>query len=550
MDAPEETVHPARSIGRWVVRTVGFCAVLIPPIRMARIVRSGTPSQFADYWNMFPTVFRKDGWPSIRGLFILRNEHPVVLPKLSFWINHLLAGGSNISLGYWIIILGLAQVVVIAIMVRRIRDVPLWLQIALVVASSALLFGRLGSWNFVRAMSGSTWLLANVFVLVALSFECSPRRSPSLIFGVMASLSYGTGLMVWPALLAAGLIRDRKLRSHWRTIALGGVMAVVYLIMRRGSPSTASATRSPIHDLARNTAVVIGSSFGRERRGLDVALAVVIVGIGLLATTVVARRCHEESAPWVGLFVWGLLSSVLIADSRSHIVSDFGQSRYYSIGVLTTLAVLVLVAIAIRASVVLVPIAGLGLLSIAMLTWFTGASAASSNLDNNLSQDALAIALRIGVAHQSTQWTVLEPMPPIESLLRDTGQYPFNSDFTFGCGLIGTKLKSIDIRDAMPRGVTAIQSASASPWIPHGELFTGTVSAKPDCILVTDRDRNVVGAGASVEGTNQWHLKQSSHAQKLTAIAPAKLGSYRMYLRFPNSPNFYRVQSLAAQVGS
>lgn len=541
---------PVGSSVRRVILIAVAVGILFPAIRMVPLVRSGTPANFADYWNMVPTVFRADGWPSISGLFVLRNQHPMVVPKLMYWMNNQINGGSNISLGLWIIAIGLIQIAVVALMVRRVHDVSPWVKGGLVIVASALVFGRLGSWSFMRSMSGAAWLTANLFVLGALYFQASRRRSLVLVCGVLASLSYGTGLLVWPALLVAGLVRDKRFRSQWRTVAAGALMAATYLIMRHhtgGVPSTASPS---IRNLIHNAAVTLGSAIGGERTGLDVVVAGSMLFLGLASMGVLIRKGNEEMAPWAGLFAWGVGSALLISDGRSEYVGNFAQGRYYSIGALTVIAVLALIIIAMRPYRMALPAIGAVLVAICGLSLASGSAAVNTTLDQNLSQETLAIALRVGIAHRSTQWTILEPMPPIETVLKKTDHYPFNRDFTLGCGRIGTKLGTGEIAEPLPHGVSAVQTGRHSEFIPFGELFNGQVSKKPDCVLVTDANRQVIGAGSTVRLVDSKARAANPDAQSLSAIAPVGVGSYRVFARFPGSPTFYRVRSLYTVPGS
>ena len=474
----------------------------------------------------------------------------MVVPKLMYWLNNQVNGGSNTSLGLWIAAIGLAQVGVVSLMVRRLREVSPWVKGGLVIVASMLVFGRLGSWSFMRSMSGAAWLTANLLVLGALYFQSSRRRSLALVCGVLASLSYGTGLLVWPALLVAGLVRDKRLRSQWRTAAFGALMAGTYLIMRHHTASTPAAATPPIRDLVRNAAVTLGSVIGGERTGLDVVVAGVMVVLGIASMSVLIRKANEEMAPWAGLFAWGIGSALLISDGRSYIVGNFAQGRYYSIGALTAIAVLVLVVITLRPYRAASPAVGVLLVVVAGISWVNGGGAVRANLNQNLSQETLAIALRIGVAHQSTQWTVLEPMPPIERILKKTGQYPFNSDFTLGCGRMGTELGTGEIAESLPHGVTAVQAGRHADFIPFGELFSGQVSKKPDCIVVTDANRRVIGAGSTMRVVDSKARAANPQAQSLSAIAPAGAGAYRVFARFPGSSTFYRVRSLYTMPGS
>ena len=203
-DRESGTVRSGDPDGEPWRRAAPFLVVLvalIPPYRMLGQVIGGSALQFADYWLMIPRFTSQDGGLIAGGLFEFQSQ-PVVFPQLVYWLNIKLFAGSNTSLGLFVMALGLGQLFVVGHILRR-SSLAAAVQIALFLVASALIFDLNGTWSFAKSMSGTAWLSANLFALVAVLLRGSDRRLLSLVAAVLAAASYGTGIAVWPAVAAA-----------------------------------------------------------------------------------------------------------------------------------------------------------------------------------------------------------------------------------------------------------------------------------------------------------------------------------------------------------
>ncbi len=144
------------------------------PVDDRALLLDGSKLQYNDYWLMIDGTFRDNGLFDVGSLFTFQNEHPVVIPKLVYWLNAQVAAGSNITLGILVVVIVVLQVG----LVRRFlaeEDRPRPVGVVLLVVSSILLFSRQGAHNFFLGMSGIAWLSANLFALAALVARWTDR---------------------------------------------------------------------------------------------------------------------------------------------------------------------------------------------------------------------------------------------------------------------------------------------------------------------------------------------------------------------------------------
>ena len=222
----------------WVLGGYAVAALLalIPVVRMTRIVLDGSELQHDDYWLMLPRFLNADGGLGLGGLFHFHNGHPVVVPQLLYWLNVHAFSGSNISLGLFVIAIVLGQLVVIALLLRHSALGPVE-RMVMIVLSSALLFDLTGTWNFAKSMSGAAWFSANLFALVAVYLRSRDRQWPAFVVAILAAMSYGTGIVAWPAVIATGICR-RPIKECWREWPYVVGFAATLTWYRLAAPST------------------------------------------------------------------------------------------------------------------------------------------------------------------------------------------------------------------------------------------------------------------------------------------------------------------------
>src|SRR5690606_29160078 len=107
------------------------------------------------------------------------------------WLNVVVFAGSNITLGLFVVLLGLAQAVVLWRIVPQSRATARAGTAAVVVVAGAALFAPHGAWSFLRSMSGAAWLMANALAAGAVVVRARGHRLPALGLALLAAMSYG-----------------------------------------------------------------------------------------------------------------------------------------------------------------------------------------------------------------------------------------------------------------------------------------------------------------------------------------------------------------------
>jgi len=483
---------------------------LAPAISMLVIVQGGNPMQWLDYWDVLPRVTNSDGSFAPRGMFEYQNEHPVAIPALIYWVNAHLTGGSNVALGTLVVAIVAAQVAILGwALPRRITTVFAW-RAAFVAVAAALLFATRGTHNFLLAMSGTAWLTANLFAIIALFVAW--RRGPllALPFAALASLSYGTGLAVWPVLVLLAVLERRP---RWLVAATAGatvVAAGAYLLGYEAPDQVAQEDRTLV-GFASRICEVLGSPFTEN---LDLAG---MLGAGLLGLTGFAvwsawrRGVLADVAPWIGLGAYALLGAAFISISRSGgAVENSTSSRYVSLGALAWLATLVLVAAVFPAR----PVAVAGAAVAAVVALVGGHATIEEIRALRFESDAIATALRLGAVPDPNYVYFNDDAVAI---LPRLDHYPFNDDYDLDCGLLGERLDPATLDRTIDQGGPPVTEGWLDGYVTSE--FTGVArvsgwagtSRDIRCILLVDGRGEVVGT--ATHGVDRPDLRGATHFQ-------------------------------------
>ena len=315
MTAVQPRPEPVTPSGpRWVPWLL-LALALVPTVWMFTFVRGNNPMQWHDYWDILPRVTNLDGSLAPGNLFTYRNEHPIAVPGLIYWVNAHLTGGSNIALGYFVFVVAVLQVVIVTLASRETLRWPwprVWL---LVLFGSSLLLAPRGAHNFALAMSGTAWLTANLFAVLALLVAC--RRSPLLAApaAVLASSSYGTGLMVWPALVVVALLQRRSALTTGLLTASTVAAALVYYAGYEQPANIPGADRT-VQGILSRLCGVLGSPFSETPDVGSLFGAAALCAIGWVLLAHWRRDRLVRYAPWAGLLTYAIGGAGAIAFSR------------------------------------------------------------------------------------------------------------------------------------------------------------------------------------------------------------------------------------------
>ena len=513
----------------------------VPPLMMLREVLRYPQMHFFDYWWVLLDLTADDGSLRPEALFGFRNEHPFVLPSLLFWLSARYGNGLNQPLGLLIIAFGVGCVLLVWAMLPR--SLGRWQRAGLVVATSTLVFNPHGIHNYVRSMSGASWILAMLLVLAALLAMQRGRPVPAIAAGLLASISYGTSFAVWPALALVAWMRGDK-RSRVVTPLVVGVVVVAAWLVLRGPQGGGGG--SPTDDPAQ--ALLAGlSMLGMVWTGTEPAIALLagVAGLAVLAMHAgVAREHRESSAAWWGLAVYAVGCAGMISGSRAAFGESAGlQSRYNSMTAALWIAVLVVVVAWGRWP----RLRRVAVFGTVLATVAAGAPMAQAVRDDAPNQDLLAVAARIGHPDAFTD-RFPEPgrlLPRLQAL----GHYPFSPEFTLGCdGVdIGSRVDTStwrtpsigSFREPRKDGWDVVLNVETDQITGGARMLKGWAISgieRARCVAVLDQTGTVVGGGV-VDIPRADAESQTVGIEiglGFRAVAPAGTGPLRVAFQFPD----------------
>jgi hypothetical protein len=471
------------------VRLVQLLAI-VPILSTVDLVQASSQLQWFDYWTGLARFTEADGSLRPLDLFFYANSHVPAIPSLISWINVQLTGGLAHALGYYDIAVVIAQLLLLRWLLPRER-LGAWTFSLLVVAFAVLLFAPQGAWNFSRAASGTAWLTANLLALIAIVLAARGRLLWAILFAGLASITYGTGLMAWPAVVLVTALKRAWGWRSWALVASGVVTLTVYALQR--PPGGSSTVSSDLNDIARRTLQTVGSVINPNP---DVALIAGAAGIGIAGFLAVScwqrLELRDDAVPWVALATYAILAALLIGLVRGgyHDENLGVTSRYASLSILLWIAVLALGALRFQRDVRAWP---LGFVVVA-LAFASGQPTLDGMRRAGLPQDELAIALRMNV---STGYPYA-PRPEDVALFKSMGHYPFSSDFAGDCGLLGRRIERDSI---VPPSTTSTGNLDRFDVAYNAESvrlagWYASIGGDTRCVVFTDASLRVIGAAA------------------------------------------------------
>lgn len=490
---------------------MAILVAIVPAIRAVRWVRSGSTTQYADYWLMVPDLLRSGGGLRIGGLFDLNNEHLVAVPKLLYWVNVQVAHGSNRTLGLIVLAIVGVQVALIVVLLAR-TELGSGARVGMVAATSGLLYSPLLGWNFLRSMSGAAWLTGNLFVLAAIVARSRGRTWWACALGALACASYGTGLAVWPALLLLGWMLDREIRRQWPIAASAAAVVGGYWALRTSGGQAGPSIAGP-RRVAEYFLEVLGAGvvpYNSPHAGTWGTTVLVMLAAAVSAAILVRRL--SLAAPWIAIAVYGIGASMVVALGRARSFLPFGSNRHASLGSLAIIG-----TVGVWCTVLASPAARRFaerrvhrlVLPFSAAALGVAVGVASAGLDRYEldrvvrglgQQDRLALALRFDLA-EGDRFPLggFAPMPrELEELLASADHTPFSDSPGFECGLAGAPVPDELLLERLPDEVDARVVGEPQPGQTalYGAGWLRDPRSRVRCVVVLDRDLVVVGAGA------------------------------------------------------
>ncbi|MBK6511631.1 MAG: hypothetical protein IPG06_20815 [Haliea sp.] len=526
---------------------VAGAIILFAAVRLGVIVINGSQLQYADYWLMIDSVIRPDGSVNVPGLFVFNNEHPLVIPKLIYWINIIFFAGANIPLGLFDIGIVFAQLFLVARMLGS-SSLGQTERIATFILAGALLFGLTGSWNFLKSMSGAGWLTANFFALAAIYLRATNKCKSAFVLAILASMSYGTGVLTWPALLVVG-ITLRTPGNWWKEWPYLFGLLITVLWINSSSAGADRVADNNILEQAQVAAAQLGFSVTNSKILGALIGWIPLIGIPLLAPWLSLWAKRTQDACWIGLATFGWSSTVLIIYGRSEVLLISGPAaRHHSIAAITWLGFAVLVLVTIRTLMamherrkgpesgpalhsqasLLPPVLAIILLTPVIFGAMTAGFKPTETLQNELwRHNFRAIALRLELVDDSLFMTDFSDKRFYSTkLLKDNNHYPFSDRWLGDCGLLGETMKEpADQQEVGQAGSGWRSRALRNTQVIRGvipEDFLRQNSIK--CIVVTDTAGKVVGVGQARAPTDEHK------GSIFGALAPGGSKYYSVYV--------------------
>ena len=163
-----------------------------------------------DYWGIIGGLITETGVHFDRAeLFQRSNEHIVAVPKLLYAANYAVTSGSNIGLIVYSLLVGAACVGLLLFLAKDLLHDRPWRFAVCAILFPLVMFSPKLVHSYFRAMSGTAWLTADLFVI---------------LFAITFGLTVTTGKTTWLLLsLVAALIGVMTFTT--------GVYAVVILLV-------------------------------------------------------------------------------------------------------------------------------------------------------------------------------------------------------------------------------------------------------------------------------------------------------------------------------
>lgn len=503
-------VDGATTATRWIWVSAALLAAA-PFLRMANWIRQGTHVQYADYWPIIAQTYNSDGSLDIGGLTSFHAQHLLTLTQVSYVANVSLFGGSNITLGFWVVSLVIVQIGLLWWWLSRLGVLPTVLQAALGVLAASLLLSPNGAWNFLFAMSGTAWLTANLLSILAIHLAVRGRVLMSVLAAVAATLTYGTGLMAWPAIIFVVVWTHRRVRVVAPVVGTALVVVGAYLQRRSATGHQGHGQPAPAQVL-ENSATVVGGMFTTSVGWATVLGGAALVVLALACSLAVWQK-RTDLAFWLALSLYGVGAAGLIgygrhdglSGGRDHLLS----SRYSSVAALVWICVAVLAAtgaVALTRRVrsgggsplltLAAPVmAALVLVVAVVAVAFANTEPVSRAVAAKPRMEELAIAQKVGVA-AGRYWFPMVSQPDLSETLPAIGHHPHDGRVNRSCDLLGETLHA----EAYP--IEGEVSPDPDPSMVRGLRLTGWVEVaheEVECVLVVDGDGAVVGLGVATE---------------------------------------------------
>jgi hypothetical protein len=500
---------------------------VLPLLAMLRDVLRAPHMPYLDYWHILFNETTVDGSLDLSNIMVPPNQQPQVLPGLIFYLNAVLFGGDNRVLGCFVV----ALVAVTLLVLRSLlpRTLPRLVRALFVPFAAALLYSGYGMHNFIAAMSGSSFLLADLMAVTAILCAARGRYAPAMLLALVASFTHGSAYALWPMLVM--IVWVRRAAIGWRIVPIVAGIALPswwFTVKPLGQQGMAP-TDEPAAVLFTALSA-LGLVFTGGNALLGVLAAAVLLGAVVLLLGVRSLRTEPAALAWWAVCGYAVLCCVMVGITRHDFGIDGGaQGRYASMSGLAWIALAVLVVMAATTvaqrtapaptparplmeyprqveppapprQLPVAPVAAV-LIAVALAVQALGFPMGNDARKFHERENVIAVAVRAGVPDGFGFY--FEPADDLVPRLRALGHYPFTAGFTLGCRgpELGDVVDTDGIADGNPGAedapfaVGAVDTAQRTGSAVQLKGWAHVAGTTPRCAVVVDDAGVVVGGG-------------------------------------------------------
>ncbi|MDT7726405.1 MAG: hypothetical protein QOI21_2981 [Actinomycetota bacterium] len=520
-----------------------LAATAIIPTALAGLaaVRAPRIHVLLDYWHVLTKITNDDGSLIPGELFSYHLDQPFLVPSLLFWADAAWFGGDNRALTVLTVLLAVAMVALLVSMLPATLT-PIK-RAALGAGFTFLILSSHAMELWVQATNGISWIPAVFFSVLAIALAHRGQLWPAFLAAALGCLCFGAAFPVWFALSLILWLR----RSPRLAVVIPGAIGILvigfwFATKPAGGQSLATTAFDPDGRLSTMAAAVGGLW------SADLALAAIIAGgltitaLTLLATTTIHARATQSveasaEAGWIGLGAYALALAVMLALGRTSSSVPGGNvgliSRYVIVAALATCAVLVLITRRRPAWPTRYVVAMT--LTLALATHAIGGAKAAAVQRDYAPLRLAEIALRVNAPATLNALRIQPAAIPAATALR---AYPFTDDFTLSC-------HEHELGGQLPLNTAIPLPLPGAPGTDHGVIDTplaadtilsgwaSLTGAAGDCVLVTDRNGTIIGAGITgldhpSAAATGWHAVAPPGATELHVLVLKSGQAYQL----------------------
>lgn len=354
------SVAPLRGVPRTDAAILAACAVVFAVLAF-EVQRNWVNVPVNDQWDMVPDIrLARDGDLRINDLWAQHNEHRLVFPRIVLLSLALVTEWDVRVEMIASLLFALGCFAVVYALLRRsfTGRHPAVLALA-AVSAAALMFSPVQYENWLWGWQVQ-WFMNVLGALTALAvLELWPARrragaavAVAIVAAFIGQYSLANGVFIWVVALPILAVEARYRRWLPVWILAGGVSTLAYLVgyhKPEHHPPTSEFFRHPL-DSSRYVALYLGRPLS-ESQDTAIALGYILTAIFLALCVNFAVRglgSVRRVLVWFGVGMYAVFSAITTAIGRAGFgVEQAGASRYTTVALLLTLAVMAMAACAL-----------------------------------------------------------------------------------------------------------------------------------------------------------------------------------------------------------